>query len=279
MRYRSIAVITAASAIVFPQIASAADMPVKAPVAPIVPAVHNWTGFYVGLNAGGAWSSGDANYTLPPFLATGAGTGPAGDSGSAAAAVASTHVSDSGFTGGGQVGYNWQFNNVVLGLEADFNAMNLDNSATATGLTTPGFPTWSNTVQTSINTDWLLTARPRIGYAWNNVLIYATGGLAVTELKLSQSQVNKFPAGTTTQWVESVSSNVTKAGWTVGGGLEYALSNNWSIKGEYLYANFGHETVSGTTINTGGFALGGQTFTHTFNLHVNIARAGINYKF
>ena len=281
---KNLTIACAAIAALLASPAMAADMPVKAQVykTPVAAAGHNWTGFYVGANAGGAWSAGDANISLPSVLATGAGTGPAGDSGSAVSAVASTHVSSSGFTGGVQAGYNWQFNNVVLGVEADFNALNLDNSNTVVGRSVPPGPLWTNTVQTSVNMDWLVTARPRIGYAWNSLMVYGTGGLAVTRLKLFQSQVNVItPSPPNTEWLETGSSNVTKAGWAVGGGFEYALSNNWSVKAEYIYADFGSETVVGISTNAPGnlFNLGGQSFTHKFDLHLNIARAGINYKF
>lgn len=277
MRRLSLVSIATVSTIAVTQIASAADLPRKAPVVPPpVPAIHDWTGFYVGGNVGGAWSAGDVDYTVPPALTGAAVDTPAGDAGLAALAGAHTHVSGSGFTGGVQAGYNWQFNNIVVGAEVDFNALSLNNSSDQQALSGTLVP-WVDSIHTSIKTDWLLTARPRLGVAWNQVLLYATGGLAVTERKTFQSQFNT--EGTTLFYSESVSNSETRAGWVVGGGLEYAWSNHWSVKGEYLYADFG--SVSSTGMTNPNFITIPRfiSFTHTFDLHANIARAGINYKF
>ena len=162
----------------------AADTPTKATAYKAPPALlaNSWTGFYVGANAGYAWSAGDVTYTVDPFFAGAAVNTPPGDAGRAALAGASTHVSDNGFTGGVQAGYNWQRNNIVVGIEADFNALKLDASADTVGRSGTIIP-WVDTIHTSIKTDWLLTVRPRIGVASNQVLLYVTGGLAVTRLK------------------------------------------------------------------------------------------------
>jgi outer membrane immunogenic protein len=277
MRRLSLLSITTVSTLALTQLTSAADLPTKAPVVPPpVPAIYNWTGFYVGGNVGGAWSAGDVNYTVPPSLTGGAPDTPQGDAGLAALAGAHTHVSASGFTGGVQAGYNLQFNNIVVGAEVDFNARSLNNSSDQQALSGTLVP-WVDTIHTSIKTDWLLTARPRLGVAWNQVLLYVTGGLAVTQLKTFQSQFNTDNSATLT-YAESVSNSETRAGWVVGGGLEYALSNHWSVKGEYLYTDFGSVSSTGMTnpnfIGLPRFI----SFTHTFDLHENIARAGINYK-
>jgi outer membrane immunogenic protein len=276
------AAVAAVAVFGFASVASAADMPIKAPVnkAPVAVAVHNWTGFYVGANAGYAWSAGAANYTVDPFFA-GAPIGtPAGDAGRAALAASSTHVSDRTFTGGVQAGYNLQFNNIVVGVEADFNSLRLNNSTDTAGSNGIGVP-WIDNVHTSIKTDWLLTVRPRIGVASNSFLLYATGGLAVTRLDTFQSQSNNdvFGGGFFPGYSESVSGIMTKTGWTVGGGLEYAMSDHWTVKGEYLYTDFGNVTLTGTAGPPTDFGFGGQSFTHTFDLHSSMVRTGINYKF
>ena len=289
MRRFQCALLAVVAVIGFASIASAADMPVKAPVdkAPVAVAVHNWTGFYVGANAGYAWSAGDASFTVDPALA-GAPTGtPFGDAGRAAiAGGAPTNVSGKGFTGGVQAGYNLQFRNIVVGVEADFNSLHLDNSADRAALSGTGVP-WIDSVHTSIKTDWLLTVRPRVGVAWNEFLLYATGGLAVTRITTIQSQLNAdvFGGGFFPGYGESVSGSQTKAGWTLGGGLEYAMSDHWTVKGEYLYTDFGSINLTGIAGPPTSPALpgppffGGQSFTHTFDLHVSTVRAGVNYKF
>jgi outer membrane immunogenic protein len=272
----------AISAIAGSGAASAADLPAqtytKAPA--MVDPGYNWTGFYVGLNAGYAWGVGHANYTVDPFF-SGASVGtPPGDSGRAALAAASTRIASGGFLGGVQAGYNWQVRNIVIGIESDFNALNLNNTSNTAGLSGTGVP-WVNNVRTSIQTNWLLTVRPRVGVTWNQSLIYATGGLAVTNLKTFQSQSNNdvFAGGFFPGYTESVSGSTTKVGWTVGAGMEYALSNHWSVKGEYLYTDFGHVNLTGTTIDSGTFGFGGIPFNHTFDLHTNSVRGGVNYKF
>lgn len=124
--------------------ASAADMPLKAPAPAYVPPAYNWTGFYLGLNVGGGWTSG-------------------GDFGDA-----------SGIIGGGQIGYNWQSvgSPFVIGLEADIQGADLSNSATALGVTVDG------------RLNAFGTVRGRLGYAWDRFMIYATGGWAVTRTQL-----------------------------------------------------------------------------------------------
>jgi outer membrane immunogenic protein len=280
MRRLQCALLATVAVVGFTSIASAADLPVKAPVykAPVEAAVHNWAGFYVGANAGYAWSAGEANYTVDPFFA-GAPIGTAsGDAGRAALAATSTHVSDRGFTGGVQAGYNLQFRNIVVGVEVDFNSLRLDNSADTVGFSGTPVP-WIDNVHTSIKTDWLLTVRPRVGVAWNEFLLYATGGLAVTRLTTFQSQSNILVTTLSSGYSESVSGSETKTGWTVGGGLEYAVSDHWTLKGEYLYTDFGSVNLTGTAGPPTSFGFGGQPFTHTFDLHVSTVRAGINYKF
>ncbi len=278
MRRLSVLSIAAVSTIAFVQMASAADLPTKAPlVSPSVPAIHNWAGFYLGGNVGGASSAGDVNYTVPPALAGGLPDTPAGDAGIAALAGAHTHVSARGFTGGVQAGYNWQLGNIVIGGEVDFNSLSLNNSSDQQAMSGTLVP-WVNSIHTSIKTDWLLTARPRLGVAWNQVLLYVTGGLAVTQLKTFQSQFNSDNSGTLT-YSESVSNSETRTGWVVGGGMEYAVSDHWSVKGEYLHADFGNVSSTGTTFPTFLILPRTVSFTHTFDLHVDIARAGINYKF
>lgn len=261
--------------------ASAADMALKAPP-PAAATIANWAGFYVGLNAGGAWGKADPNtnascaaapgFGLGYWVPLGCGNVPLVD------AAGSGSASKSAFIGGGQVGYNLQNNNFVYGIEADFDSFNIKATHQATGAYTTG---GSFTVTSSANTNWLLTARGRVGWTFDNVLAYATGGLAVTDLRSSNSFADSltFIPG---PGVGSWSASTTKYGWTVGGGLEWALTRNWSAKVEYLYVNFGRVTASGlvTSAAPGAGGVGyGSAINTSVDLTASIARAGINYRF
>jgi outer membrane immunogenic protein len=249
---------------------AAADPPAraytKAP-AYIDPASH-WTGFYVGLNAGGAWGHSDAT-TTTVFSPTGffATTSPA-----AIAIVGAQRINNSGFTGGLTAGYNWQASNVVFGLESDFNYFGLRGSSRGTGIYPCCAPT-SFTVNSSMSSDWLITLRPRVGITAHNWLFYVTGGLAVANVKdgFTFTDTSVPPA------TESGSISKTKAGWTVGAGTEYALAKGWSVKAEYLYVDLGRETTTSTNFAT-AVAFPTSVFTHSVDLRSNIVRVGLNYK-
>jgi outer membrane immunogenic protein len=132
------------------------------------------------------------------------------------------------------------------------------------------------TVTSSVNTDWLLTARGRVGWAFDNVLAYATGGVAVTTIRASHTFADNFTAspGGAGAW----NGSATKAGWTVGGGVEWAVARSWTVKVEYLYLNFGSVNAAGTIFNpnSAGYA---QAIATSVDLTAHIARAGINFKF
>lgn len=254
--------------------ALAADMALKAAPPPPAP-VWSWTGFYLGVNAGGSWSTSDVDTSVipsPTYLGL-CNIANAGCS-SAVANAASPNLRSNAFVGGVQAGYNYQVNNTVLGIEADFNSFHNRMSATTTQLY-PGFP-FGFTTNSQVSTNWLLTVRPRVGVlATPAILLYATGGLAVTDLKYS-GQFNDTQPGAFAAEAASVSQ--TKAGWTVGAGVEGKLSANWSVKAEYLYASFGRVSATGTTTTLVPGA-GGDVFNQSANLHTNIARVGLNYLF
>ena len=173
-------------------------------------------------------------------------------------------LSPDGFTGGGQLGYNYQTGNIVFGLEADFDYFGLKGTSTISSTFVGG---GDFTLNNSVKTDWLFTLRPRVGVAFDRFLPYVTGGLAVTNVKYSSSLAD--PVFGTSQ---ASNVNETKAGWTVGGGVEYAVTPKWSVKAEYLYADFG--SVSMTSI--GG---NGAVFSQSATLKANIVRGGVNVKF
>ena len=267
---KSLAVVLAvAAAYATVPAATAADMPArqvyKAAVAPVA---YGWTGFYGGFNAGGAWGHSDVTTTtLDPPVTYFAGT-----STGAIAAAGAQSPKTSGFTGGVQLGYNWQAGGAVFGIETDFSYFRQRGSSSATALYPCCAPT-SFTIASQVSTDWLLTLRPRVGFTADNWLFYVTGGLAATHLKADWQFTDTFAAAT-----ESASLSKTKIGWALGAGAEYAVGGGWSLKAEYLYVDFGRESVTSNNL-VAGTPRPTQTFTHTADLSSHVARVGVNYKF
>ena len=226
MKYRittlNLAFAVAAGLAISPLAAQAADMPVKSPryKAPLYQA-STWTGWYVGLNAGYGFGSGDVS--LAP---TSANFGPV----FAAGGVPSTvNLSSSGFIFGAQVGYNYQWAaSWVVGAELDVDYSTIKGDNTVDLGPVGGFVPSVTTVEHKM--DWFGTARLRAGYLpFDPLLIYVTGGLAVGDVKDSASI--SFPA---VGQSFAGSSSGMKWGWTVGLGAEWAFLAHWSAKAEYL---------------------------------------------
>jgi outer membrane immunogenic protein len=238
----------------------------KAPP-PIPSPVYDWSGFYVGLNAGGAWNRTDVSATPNAAFA--------GDLSGTTAFIAANHPSrlnKDGFTGGGQAGYNWQRGQFLLGVEADINFVDSKRSfAFGAGNVVP------LSVTGSVATDWLATFRGRLGLAANNVLLYATGGLAVTELKYDETVAvtgNISGLGTFASSIRD-----TKAGWTAGAGVEWGFAPNWSAKFEYLYTQFQGVSAVATRVGALPPLTPNPTFTYaTGDWTIQTARVGINYR-
>jgi outer membrane immunogenic protein len=212
--------------------------------------IYNWTGFYAGINAGGVWGTSDATANLDPI-----------DFNPALAATGTAKLKASGFTGGGQLGYNWQFNNIVTGLEADFNYTGINASRSAP---TPPFVTLTNQ---SFKSNWLATFRGRLGLAWDRSIFYVTGGLAAADINLSDSFTVPGSASVFGPYQQ------VRAGYTIGGGAEWAFSPVWSVKAEYLYVDLGTATSS---VATAGL-IPTDNFSH--RITENIARLGLNHRF
>jgi len=248
--------------------ASAADMPLKAPPPPPAP-VYSWTGFYIGGNAGGAWERQSNSLSVDNQVLLPGGGFFAGAVVAGVNASGTQNLNSAGFTGGGQIGYNYQSGNVVWGVELDFESLR-QNANAGGGFTyiTTGTP---YTLTLNSSTNWLFTARPRVGWAIDRSLLYVTGGVAATKRNVTQFFFD--PAG----FPETATFSKVQAGWTVGAGYEYALVNNWTIKGEYLFAGFGGGTASGLV---GNGIFGNAVLNNSVsNLKIQILRAGLNYKF
>lgn len=288
----SSAAIAAVSAVTFAQIASAADLPRKAPSAVPPPPVSSWTGFYVGANVGYGWNNSSATESA----ADPASGFPIG--GFPVIGTASASFDRQGWAGGLQAGYNWQFDpRWVAGVEADFDWSNIKGSGSVYANLT-NFPN-AGVFNASQKVDWFGTVRARLGYlATNDLLVYATGGLAYGKVNQSADfgvnpgfVVNVFfngfsfacanpasgSAGTT---CFAGSDSRTSVGWTVGGGAEYRFAQNFSLKLEYLYVNLGSETFNIPAATLAVSASSPSILKVSFDdTAFNLVRAGLNYRF
>lgn len=208
--------------------AHAADAPRPAPMAaPVYQApapLADWSGLYLGAHAG--WGTGEVETDI-------------GD------------VDVDGVLGGGLIGFNWQFDpNWVAGVEADFSFSGVDGSE---NLGTIVFGNQAVTARLKAEADWLATIRGRVGYAFDDFMLYGTGGIAFADVDVQAS------LGALTS-----SDSNTHVGWTIGGGLETRLAENITGRVEYLYYDFGEETY-----------LGGIDA----DLKLHTVRAAVTYKF
>jgi outer membrane immunogenic protein len=256
-------ILGAAVALTSPAIAAdmAAPPYTKAPP-PVVAAVYNWSGFYVGGNAGAVFGRAPIELTTTNF------TSP-----SLVNASGSPVLKGTGFTGGLQAGYNWQIGQALFGLESDINYTGFRRSQTGIFAPVAGLPS-GYTISESTKSDWLWTLRPRIGVTVGNGLLYATGGLAVGNVSFTQSTL--FPDCPSAGCPVTGTVSRTKTGWTVGGGWEQLLTNDWSVKVEYLYVDLGKISFSD---NQGAFGFPQFSFVHQAKFQEQIARLGLNYHF
>ena len=232
----------------------------------------DWKGFYFGANVGGAFGGSNAR-TTTVFSPTGYF---AMSSVPAIATVGKRDIGLDGFTGGVQLGYNATVGKTFLiGGEFDFGGLNLESTKTGSAIY-PCCVTRNFTITQKVGTAWLLTARPRIGITHGKALIYGTGGLAATNIHDRVLFTDTFASA-----LEGGGRNENKLGWTVGGGLEYQVKSHWSVKGEYLYVGFGKDSSTSTNLQAfaGPSFFPTNVFTHSADLHANIIRAGLNYRF
>ncbi|MFY9831799.1 MAG: outer membrane beta-barrel protein [Methylocystis sp.] len=270
--------------------AFAADLPsLKAPPV-VVPPPPLWTGFYFGANVGGIFdASTGASISAAPLFndTTGAALGAPSYFGAASAAsiASNASLSNAGVIGGGQIGYNWQFNNSFLaGLEADIQGTTLSSNASASGAATE--PSTGSLVSTTASLakslSYLGTVRGRLGFlATPTLLVFGSGGLAYGGMNftagLFQTSSNpNFPYSAV-----SADYNDARIGWTAGGGVEWMFAPNWSAKVEYLYYDLGTASAANAlsaAVPAGNLLYGSyyQTSTH-FNGQV--VRVGVNYHF
>jgi outer membrane immunogenic protein len=242
--------------------AVAADLAVKAPrAAPALMPVYNWTGFYIGINGGGAWQSGDTQSV--DWTSAGFDPGPSFGNSSNGKGIF-----------GVQLGYNYQFpSNWVLGVEGDFDWTSLGQTNAGT-LNFHGVPFGIANTQVSDKTDWLASFRGRLGFAMGQFLPYATAGVA-----WSKRDFNGFVQANSTNpvFTEPFSANSTSTGWVAGGGIEWMVMPNLLLRAEYLHYGLDNgKTVaiplSSALPNFPAFVTYGKT-------DVDVVRAGLSFKF
>lgn len=229
---------------------------------------YTWTGFYIGANAGYGWGNGDTDFDPLPDPAS------FGD-----LAPQSLSPDPSGFIGGGQIGYNWQWNKwLVLGIETDFQGSDIEGSERRTGFLDFDGDIANDNPDTFLEAhermQWFGSTRGRIGISpWCRLLIYATGGVAYGNVDYSAS--TNFDNGTT----YPVKFTETNVGWTVGGGIEYGIGHHWTVKAEYLYYDLGSTDRTQNQLFL-GVPQGPPFFVHyNFETTGNIVRGGLNFKF
>jgi outer membrane immunogenic protein len=221
----------------------APDMPVKAPLR-----FTNWNGFYGGVNVGYGVGRDPTSYAVasPGF-----------------SQFETFYVDPSGIVGGAQIGYNWQFGNIVAGIESDIQGSAMQDSACVFGcITNATFNLVANVEQ---KLPWFGTTRGRFGYVVDSgSLFYLTGGLAYGEVKTSVNHIQGV-------FTASAASNDVKSGWVVGGGVEVPLDRHWKAKMEYLYFDLGSQSIAftGPLISV----------AETSSFRQNIFRLGLNYDF
>jgi outer membrane immunogenic protein len=247
----------------FIQVASAADLAVKAEPPPQT--ALTWTGFYMGVHGGAAWQS-TPQFTFFDPNAPGDGIFPLQN-------LSGASKPGLGGVGGLQGGYNWQFAPAwVVGLEGDFSWASLADNRTTPALTPTGLAFGS--IAMSANTEWLASVRGKFGFVSWSTLWYATGGGAWINTEYTGNINN-----TALTHQDNVSFNQTKSGWVFGGGAEWQATNNILLRAEYLYYGFSTGTI-GSAFTSPPITGEPAPFQYTWNKYnVQVARIAASYKF
>ena len=248
---------TALCAILAPS-AFAADLPTKKgpPPAPVA-APFSWTGFYIGGNVGGLWSRNTVDAS--------------GGYSFGSSAITSDRRDPFGVVGGVQAGYNYQFQRFVVGVEGD-----LDWSGAKSDVNYPGFFSISSAAASrSASLPFFADLRGRVGYAFDRFLPYVTAGVVFADVKNKLSDpgeiINVSPDELITLVDPASFGRSSATGWTIGGGVEYAIDSHWSVKAEYLYMQFPDVTRTWSS---------DKVFERfKFKDEAEIARLGLNYRF
>ena len=245
--------------------AMAADLPMRAPAytpPPPVTAIYSWTGCYIGANVGGGWTSNSNTFGDPLPSPAARGFVPI-----------NVGTNGSGVVAGGQAGCNLQVApNFVVGIEGDFSWSGVKGEGTVGPIESilPGEPFVPDSLATSTQkVAWVGTVRGRAGVAFDRLLVYITAGVAFANLKTTADEV--FPGVS-----NPGSLDANRIGWVGGVGLEYAVTYNWIVRGEYLYHQFASDTFVGYRVPV--LPTFGIEYT-TSRTNLNVARLAVSYKF
>lgn len=225
---------------------------------------YNWSGFYAGVNTGSGWGSSDAVFT---------GLNPGWDEPYQAfwPVAARRSMNPEGPLGGVQIGYNIHRGALLVGIEADAQYMRLRDTSD-TGIFPgpfPAMPAHNTRIFDSIETQSLFTLRLRGGWTSGAALFYVTGGLGASQLEATRN----FEVLANTVPVIGRTSEM-KLGWAVGAGIEYAVTERWSFKTEYLFTQFDDIAVRADSI-----LFAGDFIASEMDLKAHIVRVGLNYRF
>jgi outer membrane immunogenic protein len=249
--------------------AMAADLgaPVYRRPAAIPVAVSSWTGFYVGFNGGYGWSNSSTTATpfqnfpglvvIPPF-------------------AVSQNLNGAVF--GGQLGYNYQIANWVVGVEGDFDWAGINNASSSLAISPGSGGTANDGFMAHQNIQWLASIRGRLGYVWGPSLLYVTGGAAWDKRNdnlLVSTNTNVAGAA-----ASAASFSTTKSGWVIGAGYEWMITPNWIVRGEYLHYGFNSGDITPVSVPCGfaGPAVCGVNVSSSNN-NIDVVRLGLSYKF
>jgi outer membrane immunogenic protein len=248
----------------------------------------NWTGLYGGVNAGYGWNGNSVAFAGDNPNGSGAGNFLLNVAFASFFSFDSNQYSQSpdakGFVGGGQLGYNWRLaKDWVAGLETDIQYSGMDGDATTTGTV---LTTVVSTASAEQDLKWFGTVRGRLGFlATEQLLLFGTAGFAYgrTEASASITAPGTNVGSVTTslqcplnQVCIAGSDQKTSTGWTAGGGFEWALWSNITLKGEYLHVDLGDQTI---TLVAQPPATGTGFATANFDNSFDVVRGGLNYRF
>lgn len=271
--------------------ADIAARPIGPPPPAFPPPLPAWTGFYIGLNAGGNWLDNNDINVVSTGTFNAPGRNPSIMNVGAAGATTNLSGTNNGsFVGGGQIGYNWRFGWGMAGIEADFQGVSGRSNFTGTTfvLANNNIPTVTN-LDASKRLESLGTVRGRLGWlATPTTLLYGTGGFAFADVK-SDIDITQANAGNGNFGETVANFSDTRSGWAAGAGFEWLFMPNWSMKVEWLHYDLGNVsfvapqlnaivTRSGADVPVGAVRYGITPVVST-SFNGNIARVGVNYHF
>jgi outer membrane immunogenic protein len=280
--------VAALSTLAFALPAGAADlgrMPTKAPVMAPAPPPFTWTGCYIGGFVGGAFTS-DSNAVFTDL----GNANFASFSGGFSGPLAGVHsfavpLDDSTFIGGGTVGCNYQFvgSPFVIGIEGEGGFLKLDGAAFDPFINQTVLVVTPDVLGAARIGDWYAMATGRLGYAFNNWMIYVKGGAAFLQTKANViDNCTSVAAGCGNWLIATFGNDDTTTVGTFGGGVEWAFAPNWSLKAEYMFIALGDESrVScGTaTLASGAPVAGGPFCFNTSFPDIHTVKVGVNWRF